>query len=98
MSMIQFGGQRDEWAMAPITAGAGHNGRTKMEVLRARTEELRAIVEGADHYMEGLKNTPCGLRCHTCDTLLETEYDFAAHFVVTDERHLNLGNCPTDGR
>ena len=49
-------------------------------------------------YLEGLDNTPCGLTCGGCGTLLETEGDFARHFVVSrmDEmnNNLNLGNCP----
>lgn len=96
MSMIEWGGQRDEWMLAPITTGAGHSGRTKAEILQARADELRAMVEAADRYLEGLKNTPFGYQCSGCDTTLATEYDFAAHFIVTDERHLNLGSCPND--
>jgi len=30
-----------------------------------------------------------------CREVLRTEGDFARHFVVPDERYLNLGNCPT---
>jgi hypothetical protein len=41
-----------------------------------------------------LQNTPCGLTCSGCGTLLPTEADFAQHFTIKDERFLNLGECP----
>lgn len=33
-------------------------------------------------------------RCSLCRADISTEYLFAAHFVVTDLRYLNLGECP----
>ncbi len=45
-----------------------------------------------------LDRTDCGLRCSACDLLLETEGDFARHFVIPDARYLNLGQCPTAPR
>lgn len=35
------------------------------------------------------------MKCVRCGEILHTEGDFARHFVVPDERYLNLGNCPT---
>ena len=35
------------------------------------------------------------MKCVRCREVLRTEGDFARHFVVPDERYLNLGNCPT---
>lgn len=68
--------------------------RTKWEILEARLTELEKEVAKAKHYMEGLENTPCGLTCHGCNTELPTEADFAKHFTISDERFLNLGECP----
>lgn len=42
-----------------------------------------------------LKETPCGIWCRGCELVLETEFDFAAHFTVTDSEFKNLGECPT---
>jgi hypothetical protein len=41
-----------------------------------------------------LANSVCDLRCSYCDIYLATESDFAKHFVVTDPRYKNLGECP----
>jgi hypothetical protein len=35
------------------------------------------------------------MRCVRCRMELPTEGAFARHFVVPDERYLNLGECPT---
>lgn len=68
--------------------------RTKIEILEARAENLRREYVKAVSYIEGLKDTPFGHRCGGCTTMLETEYDFANHFLIPDERFLNLGDCP----
>ena len=44
--------------------------------------------------LEDLEHTHCGLSCDGCGTRLETEADFARHFVLPDGRYLNLGECP----
>jgi hypothetical protein len=43
---------------------------------------------------KGLEETPCNLKCAGCEINLQTEADFAKHFVVLDSRYLNLGECP----
>lgn len=69
-------------------------GRTKWEILQARAAELKEAAERAQRELDGLEVTACGIRCSGCNTMLYTEKDFAAHFVVRDERLLNLGYCP----
>lgn len=34
--------------------------------------------------------------CGGCGHHLDTELDFAAHFVIHDRRYLNLGDCPVE--
>jgi hypothetical protein len=34
--------------------------------------------------------------CSKCGKELETEADFAKHYVISDLRYLNLGYCPND--
>jgi hypothetical protein len=67
---------------------------TKLSILTERRDQLRKELDEAESYLKGLAETVCGLRCAGCDTFLATEEDFAAHFTVSDERFLNLGNCP----
>lgn len=40
-----------------------------------------------------LNRIPFGDACSGCGIMLTTEGDFARHFVLTDRRYLNLGNC-----
>lgn len=68
--------------------------RTKAEILENQIIDLRAKAEEIEMQLESLRKTPCGLTCSGCRTYLETEYDFAAHFLIKDERYLNLGDCP----
>lgn len=68
--------------------------RTKMDILEERALFLKAELDKADAYLNGLFMTNCGLTCNGCGTLLETEADFAAHFIIPDARFLNLGGCP----
>ena len=70
--------------------------RTKMDILGERVAFLVREAKALAHYIEGLSKTNCGLTCSKCGTLLETEADFASHFVVPDARFLNLGGCPND--
>lgn len=67
---------------------------TKWDVLVSRRDELAAQLEAANRELRGLEITRCGLTCSGCGTYLETEADFAKHFVIPDIRYLNLGNCP----
>lgn len=39
--------------------------------------------------------TSFGQDCTSCGLVLETEADFARHFIVPDLRYFNLGTCPT---
>lgn len=73
-------------------------GRTKVQILRARLAELEAEAAKQRAYLDGLEQTAFGKPCSGCGQLLETELDFAAHFIVTDERYLNLGYCPAEGK
>jgi hypothetical protein len=67
--------------------------RTKAEVLVERRAMLAAELEKLDQQIASLKRLDCGIRC-SCGKLLQTEWDFADHFIVPNERYLNLGNCP----
>ena len=72
-------------------------GRTKYEILTARAAELREEALRIENTLAGMEML-CGLSCGGCGTVLETEADFAKHFIVTDERFLNLGECPNSSR
>jgi hypothetical protein len=67
---------------------------TKWEVLKNRLDIAEQEAAKLRRELEGLKNTPCGLHCSDCGLLLETEADFANHFILLDIRYLNLGDCP----
>lgn len=41
-----------------------------------------------------LDQTPCELPCTACGEMLESEGDFARHFVIRETLYLNLGECP----
>ena len=72
--------------------------RTKYSILAERMVKAQAEADALRQQMVGLDKTKCGLTCAGCGTLLETEGDFARHFVVSrmDEfnNNLNLGSCP----
>jgi hypothetical protein len=69
-----------------------------------RTQYIRTRPDGrpvkwdylSPAQMQALANTPWGPPCIICGQPLPTEADFAKHFVLTDIRFLNLGNCPRD--
>ena len=44
--------------------------------------------------LDALDRTPFGGSCASCGEILVTEGDFARHFLIPDERYLNLGECP----
>lgn len=73
--------------------------RTKWEILEERLVKVRKEYFAARAELMGLENTPFTSngtgKCSTCGAPLDTEADFAKHFLVTDERYLNLGMCPT---
>lgn len=68
--------------------------RTKAEILTAKREFLAAELEKVNQEILGLSVTDCNLTCDGCGTVLPTEWDFASHFLIPDERYLNLGGCP----
>ncbi len=67
--------------------------RTKFEILQARHAELRAAANAVQNEIYGLDRTPCNLMCD-CGEQFTSEGDFAQHFIIPDERFLNLGECP----
>jgi hypothetical protein len=69
--------------------------RTKWEILEARMTKAQKAWEKASQEIIGLERTPFGGSCGSCGAVLDTEADFAKHYLVDDERYLNLGNCPT---
>jgi hypothetical protein len=70
--------------------------RTKVQVLQARYAQLRDEAATLARELNGLKKTKTSVvRCRTCGQPFDTEWDFATHYVVDDERYLNLGNCPS---
>jgi hypothetical protein len=68
--------------------------RTKWQILQANLAEAREIVASMERTIDGMETQKCGLPCSGCGTVLETEADFAKHFLIPDERYLNLGDCP----
>lgn len=70
--------------------------RTKWQVLVAKREALQTQIDELDRRMNSLAGQSCMLRCNKCDKLHETEADFARHYLIPDERYLNLGYCPTN--
>jgi hypothetical protein len=53
-----------------------------------------AILNEQHQKLDRLETQECGLTCSGCGKVLETEKDFAEHYLVPDERFLNLGYCP----
>lgn len=68
--------------------------RTKAEILTAKRDYLAHALDMAQREIDGLKGTECNLTCDGCGQVLETEWDFASHFIIPDEQYLNLGGCP----
>ena len=75
--------------------------RTQWEVLQARRSEAAAALAAAedalarwDERLEFCRSTPLGLSCPSCGLPLATELAAAEHFVLPDERLVNLGYCP----
>jgi hypothetical protein len=68
--------------------------RTKADILLAKQATLAAELERVTREIEGMKGTDSNLVCSGCGDRLETEWDFASHFVIPDERYVNLGGCP----
>lgn len=79
--------------------------RTKWDVLQERLAEAKNAVEKLEGELRYLRDTPFlqwqldGTsmepgRCSGCQAEIGTEEKFARHFVISDERYLNLGHCP----
>lgn len=72
--------------------------RTKAEILTAKRDAIAAELHRANREIDGLQHTDSGLNCGGCGKHLATEWDFASHFLIPDERFLNLGGCPVVDR
>lgn len=68
--------------------------RTKWDVMSERVADARRALELMERDMESLKTLKCEVNCSGCGQFLATEADFAKHFVIPDEQHWNLGECP----
>lgn len=79
--------------------------RTKWEILLKRRDDLLEQVRTIEDDLEWAAQTPCKkvvdaegntehIHCSTCGVKFETELDFMKHYLVPDERLLNLGHCP----
>jgi len=66
--------------------------RTKQQILEERQNEAAKVFNNLTAQVED--ETPCNLKCSGCGVLLKTEKDFRSHFLIPDERYLNLGECP----
>lgn len=72
--------------------------RTKWQILNERRTRLAEELAKLDATIDGLARTNCGLKCSGCGQWLASEREFAEHFVIPDERYLNLGDCPVVDR
>lgn len=68
---------------------------TKWTWLQKRLAGAQAEVDALAGQIQGLENTSYDGQCMTCGHYMETEADFAKHYIVRDPRYLNLGECPT---
>jgi|SRR5690242_1076404 len=75
--------------------------RSKWEILAERLEEKRKAFENASKEITDLIERPFPQdgytegKCGSCGVVFATWADHDAHYLVDDERYLNLGNCPT---
>jgi hypothetical protein len=76
--------------------------KSKFDILADQLAVLEKEVAERKAYLEGLDKTPFGSTCDGCQAPLETEADFAKHFLVNSmdqlNGHLNLGYCPNVNR
>jgi hypothetical protein len=68
--------------------------RSKWDVLVERREAAYKAFKELQDQMWSYERQNCDLTCSGCGAVLETEADFAKHFLIPDERYLNLGYCP----
>ena len=70
--------------------------RDKTTILKERMQKAYAEFYRIEEELRGYKASPPPAdSCITCGAVFENMYDFNSHYLVDDERHLNLGNCPT---
>lgn len=67
---------------------------TKWSILQMHMEEAWREFDRIRRNLNWMEHASFGKPCSGCQELLETEADFARHFIVRDPRFLNLGDCP----
>jgi hypothetical protein len=68
--------------------------RTKWDILKEKEARLIKELEDLQKDFAWMERVKTDIVCSGCGKPLETEAGFAKHFVIPDERFLNLGNCP----
>jgi hypothetical protein len=68
--------------------------RSKWDVLLERHQKAYNEEQRLARELGCLENTTCNLTCSDCGKVHETEAEFAQHYLIPDERYLNLGYCP----
>lgn len=70
--------------------------RTKVAILQARYKDLRDESGKISRALNSAQTSAAPVPlCSTCGAEFRTAFDFDNHYLVDDERFLNLGNCPT---
>jgi hypothetical protein len=70
--------------------------RTKVQILREREEKAYQAYEKLTRELNGLEMTrPAANQCSSCGVVFGSQFEFDDHYLVDDERYLNLGNCPS---
>lgn len=70
--------------------------RSKVDILREREEKAYRAYQKLVDELNSLERRPAPVpSCTACGVVFASAYDFDAHYLVDDERYLNLGNCPT---
>lgn len=75
--------------------------KSKWQILEDRLETAKRAVAAIEAELEWARNTPFQFpgtaepgQCSKCKTELATEEAFWKHYLVPDERFVNLGQCP----
>jgi hypothetical protein len=70
--------------------------RTKVQILQEQYAKARDEAQRIALALTRAKQTDApSPECASCGASFNNMYDFDAHYLVDDERYLNLGNCPT---
>lgn len=72
--------------------------RTKWDILVERRQAAREEFHKLEAQLRGYEHTlfkDGDSSCASCGAPTPTEAAFAKHYLIDDERYLNLGNCPT---